>query len=44
MDVVRAIETVPKASGDRPKDDVIIVAAGHEVVSTPFPVEKGDAV
>ncbi|RCN52237.1 hypothetical protein ANCCAN_01670 [Ancylostoma caninum] len=44
MDVVRAIETVPKDSGDKPKDDVIIVAAGHEVVDVPFSVEKGDAV
>ncbi|KJH44244.1 peptidyl-prolyl cis-trans isomerase, cyclophilin-type [Dictyocaulus viviparus] len=39
MDVVRRIETVPK-NGDKPKDDVLIVASGHEVVQTPFAVEK----
>nr|CDJ84524.1 Peptidyl-prolyl cis-trans isomerase domain containing protein [Haemonchus contortus] len=44
MDVVRAIETVPKGANDKPKDDVIIAAAGHETVSTPFAVEKDDAI
>ncbi|KHJ82438.1 peptidyl-prolyl cis-trans isomerase, cyclophilin-type [Oesophagostomum dentatum] len=43
MDVVRAIEAVPKDAGDKPKDDVVIVAAGHEVVDVPFSVEKADA-
>ncbi|VDM51674.1 unnamed protein product [Angiostrongylus costaricensis] len=42
MDVVRAIETVPKV-GDKPKDDIIIAACGHEVVEMPFAVEKSDA-
>ncbi|KAK6726411.1 hypothetical protein RB195_004621 [Necator americanus] len=44
MDVVRAIETVPKTAGDKPIDDVIIASAGHEVVNVPFSVEKSDAV
>ncbi|VDO62354.1 unnamed protein product [Heligmosomoides polygyrus] len=43
MDVVRAIETVPKGAGDKPIDDVIISAAGHEAVSVPFSVDKADA-
>ncbi|KAK5968176.1 Peptidyl-prolyl cis-trans isomerase [Trichostrongylus colubriformis] len=43
MDVVRAIETVPKGANDKPKDDIIIAAAGHEVVDTPFSVDKADA-
>ncbi|CAJ0596293.1 unnamed protein product [Cylicocyclus nassatus] len=44
MDVVRAIETVPKGPNDKPLEDVIIVAAGHEVVEALFSVEKGDAI
>ncbi|CAI4221469.1 unnamed protein product [Auanema sp. JU1783] len=43
MNIIRAIEKVPKASGDRPVSDVIIAAAGHEVLAVPFSVERSDA-
>lgn len=42
--MVRAIETVPKDAGDKPKDDIIVAAAGHEAIDVPFSVEKGDSV
>ena len=43
MDVVRHIEKTPKNPGDKPKEDVIIAAAGHEAVETPFAVHRNDA-
>ncbi|CAJ0578280.1 unnamed protein product, partial [Mesorhabditis spiculigera] len=43
MDVIRKVEQTPKAAGDKPKEDVVIVAAGHEAIAQPFSVEKTDA-
>ncbi|CAJ0962917.1 unnamed protein product, partial [Mesorhabditis belari] len=43
MDVVRKIENTPKNAGDKPKEDVTITAAGHEVIDQPYSVDKVDA-
>jgi len=40
MKVVRAIEKTETAPGDKPKNKVVIADCGHEVVETPFAVEK----
>lgn len=43
MDVVRKIENTETGGSDRPKEDVVISATGHEKVDTPFAVHKDDA-
>jgi len=40
MKVVRAIEKTETSPGDKPKNKVVIADCGHEVVETPFAVEK----
>ncbi|KAK0423578.1 hypothetical protein QR680_008220 [Steinernema hermaphroditum] len=44
MDIVRKIENNPTLSGDRPEKAVVIAAAGHIAVDTPFSVDRADAV
>lgn len=39
MEVVRTIENVP-TKDDKPLDDVVIAAAGHDVVKKPLPIES----
>jgi hypothetical protein len=43
MDVVRKIENIETGGSDVPKENVIISAAKHEKVETPFAVHKDDA-
>ncbi|KAK6046387.1 peptidyl-prolyl cis-trans isomerase, cyclophilin-type [Cooperia oncophora] len=40
MEVVQAIGIVPTGANDKPNDDVIIAAAGHEVVDKPFAIRE----
>jgi peptidyl-prolyl cis-trans isomerase B (cyclophilin B) len=40
MKVVRKIEATETNPGDKPKKKVVIAESGHEVVETPFAVEK----
>ncbi|KAJ7496081.1 peptidylprolyl isomerase B [Mycena galericulata] len=42
MDVVRAIENVPKASGDKPKEDVIIADSGELPVEPEVEAETAE--
>lgn len=43
MDVVRKIESTKTLAGDKPEQDVVIVASGHIAVPEPFAVDKADA-
>lgn len=43
MDVVRKIENTPTKGGDKPEKDVVISAAGHEVVDVLFAVHRTDS-
>jgi len=44
MDIVKAIENVPKSSGDKPKEDVIIVDCGELPIDTVKDEDGNEAV